>query len=207
MKNLKQKFDHASYRSKILGIMSISILIFSNTGIAQDSKRWSLNLRPSANYTTNKFGDATLNFGYGAEGIIAYWFIPKLSIYAGWGWNKFQAEKSFAGSNIDVVETGYRAGLQFRCPIGSSKIQYLLAGGALFNHIEIENEGGNIVGDSGHGLGWQAESGIVIPLGERFSLTPTVRYQSLMREINIGMINTPVDLNYVSGGISLSFLF
>jgi hypothetical protein len=120
----------------------------------------------------------------------------------------FQADKSFAGNNIEVVETGYRAGLQFRHLIGTSKLQYLVSAGALYNHIEIENEDGNLVNDyKGHSLGWQAEGGIIIPLGERFSLTPAIRYQSLITDITIGSTITPVDLNYLSGGVCLSFLF
>jgi hypothetical protein len=208
MNNLKTTFAHAFHQSKIYVAMALSILIFSNTGFAQTQKRFNINVRPAVNFPTKKLGDATLNVGFGFEGTIAYWFIPNLSVYAGWGWNKFQADKSFAGNSIDVVETGYRAGLQFRYPIGSSKIQYLIGAGALYNHIEIENENGDLVNDyDGHDFGWQAEGGIVVPLGERFNLTPTVRYQSLMTATKIGSVNTPVDLNYISGGVSLSFLF
>jgi hypothetical protein len=41
----------------------------------------------------------------------------------------------------------------------------------------------------------------------KLNLTPTVRYQSLNRNLNEGNVATSVDLNYVSAGLGLSFLF
>jgi hypothetical protein len=208
MKNLKIKFANAFQKSKLSVAIGMTILIFSNVCIAQTQDRWNINIRPAVNFPTQKFVDATLNVGFGIEGTIAYWFVPNLSVYAGWGWNKFQADNSFAGNNIDVVETGYRMGLQFRHPIGTSKLQCLAGAGALYNHIEIENNDGDLVNEfKGHDFGWQAEGGIVIPLGESFSLTPSVRYQSLESDVTTGSIKTPTELNYISGGLSLSFMF
>jgi hypothetical protein len=47
----------------------------------------------------------------------------------------------------------------------------------------------------------------VIPLGSSFSLTPTVRYHSLTRDLKNGNLPTEVNLKYVSAGLGLSFLF
>jgi hypothetical protein len=79
--------------------------------------------------------------------------------------------------------------------------------GGTYNHIEIENNAGDIIIDSGHGLGWQAEGGLVIPLSEKFSLLPTIRYRSLNRDIEIENVSTSVDLNYLSVGVGLSWSF
>jgi hypothetical protein len=145
--------------------------------------------------------------GLGLEGTIDYRFLPSLAVYAGWGWNKFSASQSFAGSNIDFEETGYRYGLQFIQPIGTTKFKYSISGGGLYNHIETENASGEIISDSGHGLGWDVEGGIHIPLGDRFSLIPTVRYHSLSRVIKIGTATTDVDLSYFSIGAGLRWAF
>ena len=104
-------------------------------------------------------------------------------------------------------ETGYTLGLQFIYPFEKEKLGYLLEFGGILNHIEVENNNGDIIADSGHGLGWQAGFGLTIPLGERFSLMPAVRYRALSRNIEIGETKTAVDLNYVSGGIGLSWTF
>jgi Outer membrane protein beta-barrel domain len=185
--------------------MGVMLLIFSNQVMAQ--KNWSLSLRSGANFTTTKLGDSDLKTGYGIEGTIAYKFLPSLAIYTGWGWNKFNTDRLFTLSNIDIVETGYRAGLQITAPIGTSNLKYLISGGGLYNHLEVENSEGKMTDDSGHGYGWEAEGGIVIPLGSSFSLTPTVRYHSLTRDLKNGNLPTQVNLKYVSAGLGLALLF
>ena len=201
-KNLSVRQD---YRFFVTLSLSVMLLIFSNQAMAQ--KNWSLSLRSGANFTTTKLGDSDLKTGYGFEGTIAYKFLPNLAIYTGWGWNRFNTNRLFTLSNIDIVETGYKAGLQITAPIGTSNVKYLLAGGGVYNHLEVENAEGKMTDDSGHGYGWEAEGGIVIPLGNSFSLTPTVRYHALTRDLKNGNLPTEVNLNYVSAGLGLALLF
>lgn len=186
-------------------LLFIVALLFSNGLIAQ--RNWSFEFRPGVNFATKKLGDASLKTGFGFEGTIAYKFMPHLGAYAGWSWNKFAADNSFMGRNLDFEETGYTLGLQFIHPIAKSNIHYLLRGGAIYNHIETENSDGKIINDTGHGWGWQAGAGVAIPLGKRFMLTPELRYRSLSRDIKTGDGKTPVDLSYVSAGVGLSFSF
>ena len=193
------------YRFFVTLSVSIIFLVYSNQAMAQ--KNWSLTLRSGANFTTTKLGDSNLKTGYGFEGTIAYKFLPNLAIYTGWGLNKFNTDRLFTLSNIDIVETGYRAGLQFTAPIGMSNVKYLIAGGGVYNHLEVENAEGKMTDDSGYGYGWEVEGGIVVPLGSRFNLTPTVRYHSLTRDLKNGNLPTEVNLSYVSAGLGLSYLF
>jgi opacity protein-like surface antigen len=83
----------------------------------------------------------------------------------------------------------------------------MIKGGGTYNHIETENSAGDIINDTGHGLGWQLGAGVKIPLSMRVFLTPEVRYRSLSRDIKVGEVSRPVDLNYVSAGVGLSFTF
>jgi long-subunit fatty acid transport protein len=196
--------------SKQSGCKKISIALFAvlfTFFSATAQNKWSLEFRPGVNFATQKLGNADLKTGFGFEGTIAYKFIPSLGVYAGWSWNKFSANQSFAGNKADFEETGYNFGLQFMYPIGASKINYMIKGGGIYNHIETENSDGKIINDTGHGFGWQLGTGVAIPIGNRFSLTPEVRYRSLSRTIKIGEVSTPVDLNYVSAGIGLSVSF
>ena len=205
IKHTKNLSVRQGYRFLVTLSVSVMLLIFSNQAMAQ--KNWSLSLRSGANFTTTKLGDSDLKTGYGFEGTIAYKFLPNLAIYTGWGWNRFNTNRLFTLSNIDVVETGYKAGLQITAPIGTSNLKYLLAGGGVYNHLEVENAEGKMTDDSGFGYGWEAEGGIVIPLGSSFSLTPTVRYHALTRDLKNGNLPTKVNLNYVSTGLGLSYLF
>jgi hypothetical protein len=189
-------------------LLSTAVLIMFlhfNQTIAQD--KWSLEFRPGVNYATQDIADADLGLGFGTELTIAYRFMPHLAAYAGWSYNNFAVDQSFAGPDASFEETGYTFGLQFIHPIGESGLSYLVRAGGTYNHIEIENNDGDIIIDSGHGLGWQAEAGLVIPLSEKFSLLPSLRYRSLNRDIEIENVSTSVDLNYLSVGVGLSWSF
>lgn len=192
--------------SNIMAVIIGAILVISSQS-AEAQKRWSFELRPGLNFATKDLSDANLKTGFGFEGAFAYKFMPHLAAYAGWSWNKFSADKSFVGDNVEFEETGYCFGLQFIHPIEKSNISYMIKGGGTYNHIETENSDGKIINDTGHGFGWQAGGGITIPIGKRWLLIPEVRYRSLSRDIKIGDGTTPVDLNYISTGIGISYSF
>jgi hypothetical protein len=192
-------------KKSLLTIAALILLTLFSQSYAQN--RWSLEIRPGVDYATQDISDADLGIGFGAELTIAYRFMPHLAAYAGWSYNNFAVDQSFAGPDASFEETGYTFGLQFIHPIGESGLSYLVRVGGTYNHIEIENNSGDIIIDSGHGLGWQAEAGLVIPFNEKFSLLPSLRYRSLNRDIEIENVSTSVDLNYLSVGVGLSWSF
>lgn len=192
--------------NRVLRIIAGAILVIASQNIYAQNK-WSFELKPGANFATKDLGDANLQTGFGFEGAFAYKFIPHLAAYAGWSWNRFSANQSFAGSNMDFEETGYCFGLQFIHPLPNSNISYMIKAGGTYNHIETENSSGKIINDTGHGFGWEAGGGITILIGKRWLLIPEVRYRSLSRDIKIGDGTTPVDLNYISTGIGISYSF
>lgn len=194
-----------SGRSLLAGITLIVLIM--TTQVANAQKRWSAELRSGADFPTAKLGNASLDTGFGLEGSLAYRFLPHLAAYAGWSWNKFSATQSMLGSNVDFEETGYLFGLQFIHPIAASKISYMLKAGGIYNHIETENTDGTIINDTGHGLGWQAGAGIAFPLGNRLQFIPEIRYRTLSRDIKMDNFTTPVNLNYLSASVGLSFSF
>ena len=192
-------------KNLILTLSALTIIFFSQPAAAQD--KWSLEFRPGADFAAEDISNAHLGQGYGTELTIAYRLMPHLSAYAGWSYNNFSVDQSFAGSDASFEETGYTFGLEFIHPIEELNIKYLLRAGGTYNHLEIENNDGDIIIDSGHGLGWQAEAGLVIPLTDKFSLMPSLRYRSLSRNIDIDNVTTPVHLNYFSAGVGLSWSF
>ncbi|MBU2644352.1 porin family protein [bacterium] len=186
----------------LVGIFSLIILFASNPVEAGD--RWSLEVRSSIASATQDLGDADLKKGTGLEGSVAYRLAQHVSAYLGWGWTHFSADQSFAGTDVDFEETGYRFGMEYNHPLGNSKSNYMIQAGGIYNHIETENAKRDITGDSGHGFGWQVGAGLGIPLGDRWHLRPSLRYSSLSREIDIHGNKTAVDLTYLSAGIGLS---
>lgn len=192
---------------KALPVAAIALSILFAAHPAEAQNRWSLQFRSGAAVATEDLGDAEIGTGFGFEGTVSYRFLPHLATYAGWGWTMFSADQSFAGPDVGFEETGYTFGLEFIHPLGKSGIGYLLRVGGILNHIEVENDDGDIIGDSGHGLGWQFGTGLAIPLSDRWSMLPSVRYRSLSRSIEFAGVNTDVDLSYVSAGVGISWSF
>lgn len=177
------------------------ILFFSFSATSQN--RWEVQFRPGLNFATQEFSGVDVKTGFGFEATAAYNILPHLGLYGGWGWHEFRTENAFGTSNVDIEETGYTLGLQFQHPIANSDLSYIIQAGAIYNHLELENNDGDIVGDTGHGFGWHAGAGLDIKIGNDFSLRPTARYRSLSREIRIGDINREGTLSYFSIGVGL----
>ena len=180
----------------------LTCLLLSSIVFAQN--KWSVEFRPGINFPSEKIEESKIETGFGFELTISYNFMAHLDAYVGWGYNNFSIEDS----DIDFDETGYTFGLQYIHPLGTSEsLSYLLRAGAIYNHIELEDNEGDIIDDSGHGLGWQVGAGFDYQLGNNWNLRPTVRYRSLSRDLKIE--NTPfnVDLNYLSFGLGLAKTF
>ncbi len=191
-------------RSAVIFICVVAIMAFIAPLETIGQARWSLDLRGSVDFPTQSLGEADLNTGFGIEPTITYRFMPHLGVYAGWGWHQFTTDDMVVGNDMDVEETGYTFGLQFTHPIEGTSLSYFFRAGGVHNHIEVENDEGDITADSGHGLGWQAEAGIVVSMNDHWSLMPGVRYRALSRDLEIENVTTNVDLNYISVGVSFS---
>jgi hypothetical protein len=202
MKTILLKVGKAIQNSLTI-LITLMLSLYTTVTVAQN--KWSIAVRPGVHFPTKDLGPASLKTGFGIEGSVAYRFMPHFAAYAGWGWNSFADKR--ASSELEFEETGYIFGLQFIHPFPESNIKYMLRGGGIYTHIETENSSGDIIGDTGHGLGWEIETGVAIPIGQRFHLTPGVRFRSLQRKMEFGEIKTPVDLQTISVGVTASWSF
>jgi opacity protein-like surface antigen len=187
-----------------------SALLLTGPATAQDA--WELDVRAGASNPTEDLGPDALDTGFGFEATIGYRFLPHLSAYGGWDWRhfEFEPEVSFAGTDAGVEETGYAFGLRFEHPFSrerSDGIAFRVRAGATLNHIEIEDDDGEEVADSGHGLGWEGGAGITFPLTDALRLSPVVRYRSLSRDIDIDDVTTEVDLRYIAAELGVTWRF
>lgn len=173
----------------------------------QAQERWAFDVRVGTGFATTELGDADLDRGFGFEGALMVRAMEHVFVYAGWDWHRFSSDQSFAGTDIDFEETGYAFGLLFEHPFGGDTGPAIrLRAGGTANHIEVE-DGGDIIADSGHGLGFEVGAGVALPIQDRWRVTPGVRYRMLSRDIEIGSLSTPVDLNYVAVELGFSRLF
>lgn len=185
-------------KTKVLFAFALAAVLSLNSAAQENGKRFGFELSSGVSMATNKLSETTLNPGLGFEGIFHYRFLSHTGVYGGWGWNRLGAENSFAGDHVCFEETGYVLGLQFKHPFGESPVSYYLRAGGLYNHIETENAEGDIIDNSGHGLGWQLAAGIDVPMGKNWSFTPGVKFNSLSRETEFEGATKQLDLNYVS---------
>ena len=193
-------------KTKVL-FLSATLSVISMISFAQNAKRFAFELSAGPSFATQKLADADLKTGMGFEANFQYRFVEKVSLYAGWGWNRFSAEESFAGHDMDFEETGYILGLEFKQLIGNSGISVFGRGAALYSHIEIENKEGDIKYDTKHGWGWQVAAGVDIPLGKNWSLTPGVEFNYLNRDVRISDIEWDLKQNYISARIGFAKKF
>ncbi len=180
------------------------LVLLSMSSFAQESeKRFGFELNSGVSIATKKINDAKLNTGFGYEGTFHYRFMPHLGVYGGWGWNRFGSDNSFAGNDVCFEETGYIFGLNFTHPLSTSKLSYYVRAGALYNHIETEDNSGDIVHDSKHGFGYQLAGGLDINIGKNWSLTPGIKFNSLSRDTKIEGVSKQLDYQYISARIGI----
>ena len=190
---------------RIVGVTT-AVALLGVVGVAGAQSRWSLEAMGGAAFATQKLGGADLGTGVGLEVNGRYRVMPHLAVYAGWDWHHFASDRPLIGGDMDVEDTGYAFGLRFEHAIVSRTAYWLRFGGTA-NHIELEDTRGDIVFDSGHGLGWEVGGGLAIPMGDRLMLTPGVRYRALSRDVEFGGVAANGELKYVTVGVGLAYRF
>lgn len=185
-------------KTKAFFLFAIALLLTLNSHGQQNEKRFGVEVNGGLSFATTELNGSDLNLGAGFETVLQYRFMPNTSVYGGWGWNHFNADQSFAGADMDFEETGYLLGLQYKRQIGNSPVSWFVRGGGLLNHIETENNDGDVVSDSGHDFGWQVAGGFEFNLGKNWSLAPGIKYNSLSTETGFNNANYKLDYRYLS---------
>ncbi len=200
-------------RSSVFPTLNLAVvaaaLLVSVPASAQES-RWSVDFLAGVAAPTSEVEGNDLGTGLGFEGAVHFRLQNHLFAYAGWDWHRFAPDASFAGPDVDFEETGYVFGLSFEHPFGSEDGQgaaYRLRAGATVNHIELEDADGELIGDSRHGLGWEAGAGLVVPVSSNWKLIPEVRFRSTVREVEVGPTPVDVGLHYFTFGVGFSRRF
>lgn len=190
-------------KSKIILILFVSFML-STASFAQDSKhRFGLEVNGDVSLVSSKLSGSSLNTGLGFEVLGSYNFMPYTSVYGGWGYIHFNAENSFAGPDIDFEQTGYIIGLQLHYPLKNTPLSIFARSGMLYSHIETENSSGEIISDTGHGVGYQIAAGIEVDLGKKWSLAPGIKFNSLSGETMLEGTNYQLDQRYLSARLGI----
>ncbi len=184
-------------------VILLAVLLGSAPLSAQQAVTF--DVRGVAAMNTEDLVDADLGGGFGFGAVVAVRVLPHLNVYGGWDWIRFTPETSFAGSDRDFEETGYTFGLRFEHPFTrESTIRYRLEGGGVYKHVEIENQSGDLLGDSDLDLGFELGAGLVLPLGVSWALTPVARFRSSTPEVTVGSNLNDGTVRYVAFELGLS---
>lgn len=176
-----------------IGLALFTLLSLNGTTQAQE-RRFGLEISGGPSYATSEFAEG-LRMGFGFDGTIHFRFMNHTGVYAGWGENWFTTETSSSVNNRDYEETGYVLGLQFKHPLKDNRSSWFLRAGVLYNHIEVENDNGDILEDTGHGPGFQLAAGVDFDLGSSWSLTPVIKFNYLTRPLD-SEESSQVDTNF-----------
>jgi hypothetical protein len=189
-----------------IALAAASALLGAYNDIA--AQRVAVDVRAVGATSTQRLAGADLSVGLGFGMTVGCHLRPHLLAYGGWDWMHFQADQSFTGPDMDFHETGYTAGLRFEHPMGAESLTLIrIEGGATYKHVEIENVGGDIVGDSGHRFGFEGGGGLVFRLGEDRRLTPTLRFRSLSPAFDITGVTTKTELRYAGIELGMSWKY
>jgi hypothetical protein len=176
------------------------VIALAASALASDlgAQRATIDLRGAAAAPTGKLGTSELGVGAGLGATLAWRMQPHLHLYGGWDWLRFSADDAFAGvSKPDFEETGYTLGLRFEHPVrAESRLLYRVEAGGTYKHIELEDSAGDIVANTGHGLGYEVGAGLLLPMGASWHFAPMLRYRALSRDFRIGSVATPANLRY-----------
>jgi opacity protein-like surface antigen len=192
----------------ITTMAALSLIVSSQGSPVSAQERWGMEFRANGAIATQDADRDTRKNGVGFEANVQYRFLPHLGAYVGWDWTHFSALESIAGPNMDLEETGYAFGLRFQHPLREgSGTRWWVRGGGIYNHLELENGDGDIVEDSGHGLGWEAGAGLALAISEGWTLTPGIRYRELSRDLKIQDAIIPVDVEALAFELGVGFTF
>lgn len=169
--------------------------------------KWTFEFRPNLDFPTTKIENEKIKTGFGFDASLAYNFISELGVYAGWGWNSYRAENIVEIGNIDLDETGYTFGLKYIQPINESSLSYFIRLGAIFAHLEIEDDAGEISASSNHQLGFEIAGGLQFSHQSNFSLRPQIGYRSLSADFSSEDFIQQADLDNFFFGIGIAKTF
>ncbi len=189
---------------KHLWISLFLFLIFSSV-TAQE--KWSLEFRPNLDFPITKVENEKINTGFGFDASLSYNITEQFGVYVGWGWNIYRAENLPETGNIDMDETGYTFGIKFMHPISESSLSYFIRLGGIYAHVEVENEAGKNIADTGHEPGWEISGGFDFSHLSSFSLRPQVGYRNFSADFSSEDVIKQIDLNNFFFGIGIAKAF
>ena len=160
----------------------VTTIVVAATGVAHPSltaaQAVSIELRGGLDRSVSDFRDAggieaRGDAGFGGD--VIFNVAPMLSIYGGYGWDRFGC--AGCGEGDWITSRGFEGGAKIlfaAAPLSGTLSPWIRAG-VVANQAKVEYSGFHTTSDTG--IGFQASVGVDLPLGEVLSFSPALRYQ------------------------------
>jgi len=182
----------------IASAFAFAFAFASTSATAGDTDdKWHTELLAGVSFPTEDFGSIKLDAGSGFEGTVSYQLTPSISAYGGWGWY------DFSSNGPEVVQQGYVVGMQLAAYSPNRSTILRVRAGVTYEHIELQNNLGNVVYDSKPSTGFEIGAALAFPFVGDWEIVPGIRYRSLNRPIEINGVESNTDLNYFALDVSI----
>lgn len=165
----------------LLLMMSMSQLGAQQMQDPAPERAFTVEVRGGYGIPTGDFSNdvgAEADFGFGASA--AMMLSRSVGLYAGWARDRFDCEACTGGDRLHV--SGWEAGATFMVP-GRYGIAPWLRAGAIWHRTSFEFAEADFQTD--REWGFQAAFGVDVPIGEWFSLSPAIRYNTVDPTIDV----------------------
>jgi hypothetical protein len=170
-----------------------------------EAQRVTIDVRGGFAAPVQKLRGSDLHGGPVVAGVVAFRVLPNVHVYGGWDWVQVLTDESLGGTSQNLQEPGYHFGLRFESAVRASPRPSLrVEAGGTYKHIEIEDNKGDLVAESGLGLGYEASGSAVFPFGGVWRLVPGLRYRALSRDFRLGGSAFTGHLRYVAIELGIS---
>ncbi|HEX8359649.1 MAG TPA: outer membrane beta-barrel protein [Longimicrobium sp.] len=181
-------------------LAALALLGSAGAASAQSSIPLSVEVRGDAAFPVGDFSDAGVENGLGFTASASLQLVPGFGAYGSYSRTEF----SLDGSDDDVLDQGWAAGLTASLGGTPGRATPFVGAGLLFHELEV-----NEVEQGDAKMGFEVGAGIAIPLGQRVRVTPAVGYRqyNVERSTLGGLINTDSNVSYLTGGVGLNISF
>lgn len=168
------------YKTLLTPLLALLVAALASPSPVQAQTPVSVEVRGGWSVPIADFSDAGAESGLGYGGDLFVHVVPALAIYGGWGRDDFSC--SLCTDDQSISTQGVEAGLQFTAA-GGAPVELWLRGGLVYH--KVESDAGPVTVESDRKLGIQGVAGLNFAVGDRISLAPGVRFQTIDPKIDL----------------------
>jgi len=183
-----------------LNLSLYTLVICLGLSTAAEGDSFGAELRATGAFPGMSEGNLKPDMGFGFDGTLSYSLISRMSVYGGVGWHQFST------GNLYLEQSGYNIGIELSTPLPKSALKPRFRVGITYEEILLKKETGEIVENTGHGIGFEIDAAVAIDLGRTgdWRIMPGISYRSLSRDVGE---EGNIDLKYIALDLGICIHF